>query len=228
LIAGESNHNIVAMSVISTQTEQSHVPACLKLDFGTTSPLATREFARDATIVLVGFRGSGKRSLGFIGATHLGRRLITEDHYFEQITGLSRKLFLSRYGNKEFGRRNIEVLQRMLHDNRSNCIIECGMSSLARDAQATLREYSKRHPVIHVLRNPDRIQRLLNLSDADFNRLEYADSMHRSCSNLEYYNLHDPSCENQLSETSQDRGCPSYWKFTSARPFDKLRLKSYS
>jgi hypothetical protein len=51
---------------------------------------STRDFRSDASIVLIGCRGSGKRSLGFIGATHLGRRLITEDHYFLESTGISR------------------------------------------------------------------------------------------------------------------------------------------
>lgn len=170
----------------------------------------SRNFERNATIVLVGTRGSGKRSLGFIGATHLGRRLITEDHCFEEVTGMTRKEYLSKYGNKEFQKMNVEVIRRMLDDNQSNCIIECGMGSLAREAQASLREYSRTHPVIHILRNPERIRQLLKLSESDAKRLEHADKVHRSCSNFEYYNLHDPSCERHLAETSQDRASPNY------------------
>jgi 3-dehydroquinate dehydratase type I len=174
------------------------------------SPQVSRNFARNATIVLVGTRGSGKRSLGFIGATHLGRRLITEDHYFEEVTGISRKEFLSRYGNKDFQKKNVEVIHRMLYDNRANCIIECGMGSLAREAQTLLREYSKTHPVIHVLRNPDRIRQLLKLSESDSKRLEHADRAHHSCSNFEYYNLHDPSSDTQSADTPHDRASPNY------------------
>jgi 3-dehydroquinate dehydratase type I len=170
----------------------------------------TRSFDPNATIVLVGSRGSGKRSLGFIGATHLGRRLITEDHYFEEITGLSRRGFLSKYGNKEFCRRNVDVLQKMLENNRTGCIIECGMGSLARGAQESLRKYSREHPVIYVLRNSDRIRKLLKLSETEARRLEQADSIHRGCSNFEFYNLHDPSCERHMGETSQDRASPNY------------------
>lgn len=174
------------------------------------TPHTSRNFPRDATIVLVGSRGSGKRSLGFIGATYLGRRLITEDHYFEQVTGVTRKEFISRYGNKEFAKKNVEVLQRMLLDNPANCIVECGMGSLAREAQAALREYSQTHPVIHVMRNPNRIRQLLKLSEVDAKRLEHADSLHQNCSNFEYYNLNDLSCERQASETSKDRGSSDY------------------
>lgn len=208
------------MAIIGTQVE-STIAHTMRLNSARSSPrstptrvstpqLSTRKFPSNATIVLVGSRGSGKRSLGFIGATHLGRRLITEDHYFEEVTGISRREFLSRYGVKEFGKRNVELLQRMLDDNPTNCVIECGMGSLAREAQATLREYSKSHPVIYILRNPNRIRKLLNLSESESKRLEFADSVHSSCSNFEYYNIHDPSCENHLAETSQDRASPNY------------------
>ncbi|KFY43618.1 hypothetical protein V494_01890 [Pseudogymnoascus sp. VKM F-4513 (FW-928)] len=170
----------------------------------------TRHFDYSATIVLVGSRGSGKRSLAFIGATHLGRRLVTEDQYFQQVTGLSRKDYLSKYGSKEFGRQNVEVLQRMLEDNETGSIIECGMSSLARESQITLRHYAETHPVIHILRNPARIRLLLNLKDSEAARLEQADKSHQSCSNFEYYNLQDSNCESHVEEISQDRRIPNY------------------
>ncbi|KFZ04820.1 hypothetical protein V501_08946 [Pseudogymnoascus sp. VKM F-4519 (FW-2642)] len=174
------------------------------------SPQGRREFAPNATIVLVGCRGSGKRSLGFIGAIHLGRRLITEDQYFEEVTGLSRKAFLSEHGQQEFKRKNIYALQKMLKENTSNCIIECGMGSLAKEAQETLKEYSLSHPVVHIVRNFNRIRYLLGLSEDEGRRLERADSVHRSCSNFEYYNLHDPSCEANGTDSPLDRANPNY------------------
>jgi shikimate 5-dehydrogenase/shikimate kinase len=174
------------------------------------SPPNPRRYEKDATIVLVGCRGAGKRSLGFIGATHLGRRLITEDQYFDLVTGYSRRDFLSKYGNQEYLKQNVSVLQRMLKENTKNCIIECGMGSLARDAQLTLKEYALSHPVIHVIRNFDRVRKQLGLNEVEGKRLEYADSAHRSCSNFEYYNLHDPSCEATQAETNRDRASPNY------------------
>ncbi|KIN07843.1 hypothetical protein OIDMADRAFT_99848 [Oidiodendron maius Zn] len=166
----------------------------------------TRDFPPNASIVLVGSRGSGKRSLGFIGATHLGRRLITEDHYFQEITGISRGEFLRKYGNQEFYRRNVSVLREMLEKNRTGCIIECGMGSLASEAQKAIFEYSKLNPVIYVVRESERIRRLLNLDEKDAFRLEKGDLSHRSCSNLEYYNLYDSSCDGMNSD---DNGSPN-------------------
>ena len=154
------------------------------------SPLRNeRVFEPNASIVLVGCRGAGKRTLGFMGALHLRRRLVTEDHYFEKLTGLSRGEYLARHGRELFARQSIDALKRMLDANRSGCVIECGMSSLSDEAQDALREYARTHPVIYVHREKEQIARLMDASDAQ--QLLGADGRHRSCSNFEYYNLYD-------------------------------------
>jgi shikimate kinase len=163
-----------------------------------------RDFELDASIVLIGSRGSGKRTLGFIGATHLGRRLITEDHFFQKATGTTRGAFLRQYGTQEFYRKNVEVLKQMLDNHRSGCIIECGMGSLSYPAQKVLAEFSKTHPVIYITRGTHRIKSLLRLRDEEAARLEIADLAHRNCSNLEYYNLYDPSGDG--AETPPENG----------------------
>ncbi|CAK7202944.1 hypothetical protein SEUCBS139899_005671 [Sporothrix eucalyptigena] len=176
-------------------------------------PPNKRLFDPDASIVLVGCRGAGKRTLGFIGAMHLRRRLITEDHYFEQVTGVSRGQFLARHGGEAFARRNAEVFRQMLDTNRRRCIIECGMSSLAEDAQVALRAYSESHPVIYIHREREQILRFLDAADAD--QLLRADQNHRQCANLEYYNLYDPfrgrSSATSSNGESNSSGTSSPW-----------------
>ncbi|RDW57112.1 hypothetical protein BP6252_13858 [Coleophoma cylindrospora] len=173
---------------------------------------AVRSFDANASIVLVGSRGSGKRSLGFIAATKLGRRFITEDQYFTSTTGLSRGEYIRQHGNAKFYVQNVEVLRQMLLQNRTDCVIECGMGSLAREAQAILKEYASLNPVIYVLRNSSRIARLLKLDENGAARLEHADLTHRYCSNLEYYNLYDATCEETGTGTTYDcdRRSPDY------------------
>lgn len=166
-----------------------------------------RIFPSDASIILIGSRGSGKRSLGFIGATHLGRRLITEDHFFQEVTGLSRAAYVQQNGIHEFHKRNVDVARQMLYANRTGCIIECGMASLATEVQKTLREYTKTNPVIYILRNSQRIREMLNIGDFEAARYENADAAHRFCSNYEYYNLHDRSCDGMASP--KDQGLPN-------------------
>lgn len=182
---------------------QSSTDFSLNLDTRPLSPI-TREFPHNASIVLIGSRGAGKRTLGFVGATHLGRRFVTEDYYFQLATGLSKAAYLRQCGNQDFYKRNIEVLRQMLEENRTGCIIECGMGSLSTQGQRALREYSKTNPVIYITRESERIRILLRLSGEEASRLESADLAHRSCSNLEYYNLYDPSCDG--SATPLDNG----------------------
>jgi 3-dehydroquinate dehydratase type I len=188
---------------LTTQIKQNSRESSSSLEFESRpqSP-SLRQFDANASIVLVGSRGSGKRSLGFIGATHLCRRLITEDHYFQKATGLSRAAFLAQYGNHAFYKQNVEILRQMLEENRTGCIIECGMASLAKNARLIISEYSKTNPVIYIKRENEKIRELLNLGQKEASRLEDADLSHRNCSNLEYYNLYDPSCDD--SDTSAD------------------------
>jgi shikimate kinase len=169
-------------------------------------PKNERVFEPNASIVLVGCRGAGKRTLGFMGALHLRRRLVTEDHYFEKVTGLSRGQYLSRHGRESFARQNIYVFKSMLDANRTGCIIECGMSSLSEEAQDVLREYSRTHPVVYIHREKEQIARLMDAADAQ--QLLDADGKHRTCSNFEYYNLYDASTPAYASGTPSGTSTP--------------------
>ena len=154
------------------------------------SPLP-RTFPPDASLVLVGIRGCGKRSLGFVAATALKRRFITEDHYFKEVTGVSRQEYLKQNGSQEFQRRDIEVLKSMLDTHRTGCVMECGLGSLTRPVQEHLRRYARSNPVVHLLRDIDRIQQLLGLEDQAVRLFREGDPLHRMCSNFEFYNLED-------------------------------------
>ncbi|KAM0810806.1 putative Type I 3-dehydroquinase-domain-containing protein [Seiridium cardinale] len=154
-----------------------------------------RVFHPDSTVVLVGCRGAGKRTLGFIGATYLHRRLLTEDHYFEQATGCSRAKFLERYGKEALNTQLTLTLAQVLQSNRFHCVIECGMGTWSREAQRLLLQYSETNPVVYVHRDKEEIYRLLKIPVADAERLFFADQKHREHTNLEYYNLSDNSGE---------------------------------
>ncbi|KAJ5670818.1 uncharacterized protein N7477_006181 [Penicillium maclennaniae] len=136
---------------------------------------APRTFRPDASLVLVGIRGCGKRSLGFVAATALKRRFITEDHYFKEITGMARSEYLKLHGSQKFQLRDIEVLKLMLDNHQSGCVIECGLGSLTRPVQDHLRRYSTTNPVVHIA----------------VRLLRDGDPLHRTCSNFEFYNVED-------------------------------------
>ncbi|KAL4748792.1 hypothetical protein BDW72DRAFT_145264 [Aspergillus terricola var. indicus] len=164
----------------------------------------------EASLVLIGIRGCGKRSLGFVAATALKRRFITEDHYFKEVTGLSRHEYLKQYGSQKFQQRDIEVLKLMLDNHRSRCVIECGLGTLTRPVQEHLRQYSLTNPVVYIARDMDRIQNLLGFDDQAAKLLCEGDPLHRTCSNFEYYNAEDRSSFAQLDEETQDRRSVGY------------------
>ena len=171
---------------------------------------STRNFHPDASLVLIGIRGCGKRSLGFIAATALGRRFVTEDHFFQAVTGVTRQDFLKTYGSQEFHRKDIEVSRRMLDENKFKCVIECGLGSLTTSVQDHLRTYCHTNPVIHLVRDMSDIKRLLQLSDRSARMLEQGDASHRRCSNFEYFNLVDSSTTDATENGIADRLSPTY------------------
>ncbi|RMD39292.1 hypothetical protein DV735_g5835, partial [Chaetothyriales sp. CBS 134920] len=173
------------------------------------SPQPNYNFHPDASLVLVGIRGSGKRSLGFIAATALGRRLLTEDYYFQSVTGLSRQEFMRTHGSEEFHKQDVDITRRMLEENRFNCVIDCGLGSMTSSLQEYLRQYCLKNPVIYVLRDMEQIQALLNLGDRSARLLEAGGPSHRRCSNFEYFNLQEPVAEAHISEAA-DRASPAY------------------
>lgn len=159
-------------------------------------------FHPDASIILVGCRGAGKRTLGFIAAKHLGRRLLTEEHCFEQAVGYNRASFLQKYGRDALNARLARVLAQTIGVNRSHCIIECGTGALSTETQAILQAYTETNPVVYIHRDKEDLHRLLKLSPDDVERLMTADQKHREFSNLEYFNLSDSGGEEVAAPTT--------------------------
>ncbi|GAW20759.1 hypothetical protein ANO14919_102700 [Xylariales sp. No.14919] len=156
-----------------------------------------RLFPSDASIVLVGCRGAGKRTLGFIAAKYLGRRLLTEDYYFEASTGCNRATFRQKYGPDTFNRQTAGVLTETLKANRLNCVIECSTAILTQEAQAALTAFAETNPVIYIHRDKEDLYKLLQLPVSDAERLLVTDQKHREFCNLEYFNLLDTSPDGQ-------------------------------
>lgn len=199
-----------------------HKPDLPPLDRPAHSPTSAipnqRLFHPDASLIIVGCRGAGKRTLGFIGATYLHRRLLIEDHYFEQTTGCNRSKFLEKHGRDAFSNQSTVVLAQVLKANKFNCVIECGTGTLCRGIQELLLQYSETNPIIYVHRDKEDLYRLLKLPVANAERLFLADQTHRDFANLEYYNLFDSSGEDRNAVEPRFRSAP----ITTAR---LLRVK---
>ncbi|RHZ43650.1 putative quinate pathway repressor protein QutR [Aspergillus thermomutatus] len=154
-------------------------------------PQTQRIFSPNASIVLVGIRGTGKSSLAVILAATSGKRMIDADQYFQQVTGRSRAAFKKEYDLTEYRQQEARVMESMLAEHKEGCVIACGPGSMERSGQRLLREYAKTHPVIHIIRDPESIQSYLKAWDTDKVRrfLELSGPVYRACSNLEFFNV---------------------------------------
>lgn len=148
------------------------------------------QFAPGASIILVGIPRSGKRSLGIFAAASLGRRLVHSGQYFERVTGLSRPEYEAVHQDKKkLLEKDVEVLRRMLNENPSGCVIDCGSTSLYSSIAHYLRPYCQTNPVIHVQRDLAAVRKLFDISD---DRAKQLAKQHQSCSNFDYYNIEEP------------------------------------
>ncbi|KAK4503301.1 hypothetical protein PRZ48_006729 [Zasmidium cellare] len=155
-------------------------------------PLKSSGYDAKASIAIVGLQGAGKRSLGFIAASHLRRRLVLECAHFEEITGLSKASYLRKYGRERFYSKALELLKSMLNDFHEGSILVCGVTSLVPGTTSIIADFSRDHPVIHVRRDLDTIP--------PKHRSSKAEQLHLSCSNFEYFNLDEIDTGRSITE----------------------------
>ncbi|RAO72395.1 uncharacterized protein BHQ10_008407 [Talaromyces amestolkiae] len=202
-------------SVIPCRLENSKASVVIHLMLLTSKLIY--DMIDNASIILIGCPGAGKKSLGFIGAKHLGRRLILADRYFQTQTGLSRAEYLKIHGNAVLQAFTVTVVRKMLEEHSTGCIIECGLGSLVPGVrQLLLQKYIDSHPIIHITRCLRYVENYLGLSgDNDgMGFLKDCDVAHRECSNLEYYNLfnHFSRDDNRNSEQPPPSKAPFFLK----------------
>ncbi|EKG20719.1 Shikimate kinase [Macrophomina phaseolina MS6] len=170
---------------------------------------APRSFSPDASIVLIGVRGTGKSTLAVIASADFQRRVVDVEHIFEEVTGQCSSSYRKSHGPTAHNQRHLEVLQSVLTNYDKDCILVCGTSSIERGAQLLLQEYSRTHPVIHVVRDPKSIRDYLKVWDEQKveNLLRASSSILRACSNYEFFNYtekqqapHPATIENTLDE----------------------------
>lgn len=162
----------------------------------------TINFTSDATIIVIGVRGVGKSSLGFLAASAYSRRLIESERAFADATGSSSTAFRKLQGTVEYHKKHSEVLRDLLAANDKNAVIVCTFSDLENDGAKLIQSFAKTHPVIYVMRDPRSIQSYLRVWSTE--RIEdlirASEPLLRSCSNYEFFNLSE-TIEQQARET---------------------------
>ncbi|KAM0306178.1 hypothetical protein ACHAPM_000738 [Fusarium culmorum] len=190
-------------------SEYSNAPTPKTPKSRTYSPDAIRrvtEYAPDASIALIGMRGSGLSTLAVLASSTLGFRVLDADQYFYKVTGLSRAAYKAAHGISKYRQEELQLIRTMLFDNPTGAIIVCGPGAVEGKGKEWLTEFAKEHLVIYILRDAEDIQRHLRVFDLDTirNLIHRATPAYRRLSNFEYYNTSDTSL--RKSDTSPSRG----------------------
>lgn len=205
---------VVASSAATTTTTSRGVTA------------ARRSFESNASIVLIGIRGSGKSSLAVLAASAYNRRLIDFERAFLDHTGQSLAAHRVAAGVSEHHRRHRQIFEQVLRDHGKGCVIVCNFSDLEQGSRL-LRQFSHTHPVVHIVRDVKGIQAHVKVWNEEkiAQLLAISGRLLRQCSNFEFFNqtelLAEPSQTLQrIDEEAIDVHAGST---SSATPFLKLK-----
>ncbi|KAF5253996.1 hypothetical protein FANTH_1178 [Fusarium anthophilum] len=188
----------MAASITKTPSGPSRVPTpqTPSTRTSTSDHSQTRSnYASDASIALVGMRGSGMSTLAVMASSALGFRILDADQYFYRATGLSRAVYKSTNGISQYRQEELRLMRSMLFDNPTGAVIVCGPGVVEGTGKEWLAEYAKDHLIIYILRDAEEIQRHLRVFDVETIRdlTRRAAPAYRKLSSFEFYNISDMS-----------------------------------
>lgn len=155
-------------------------------------------FLPDASIVLLGVRGSGKTTLAIIAQASLGLQHIDTDDAFHKETGVSPAQYRKENGAQQSRAKWLSFLTTLLSTFSKKCVIVWPKDYVEEAGLSLLKQYGREHLVILVQRNTSAISRYLHLSEST--KIEKLVKIivptYRACSNYEYFNLDETGSPN--------------------------------
>ncbi|KAF2712417.1 hypothetical protein K504DRAFT_401266 [Pleomassaria siparia CBS 279.74] len=185
-----------------------------------------RVFESNASIVLIGIRGTGKSTLAVIASVACRRRVVDIETLFHEATGFSTSKYRKQFGASNHNLRQEDLLRTAFQTWDKGAIIVCNGSSLERSGQALLHEFSRTHPVIHIMRElPDIHQYLEVLEESKLHDLlAFSSPIFRRCSNYEFYNMSETKAAYSIAPVNQ----PSVPAFLTLKRAERTFLKFLS
>jgi shikimate 5-dehydrogenase/shikimate kinase len=167
----------VASSPSNPNTAQQGGPGC-------------RRYSSDATILLVGFIGAGKKTLGFIASTALRRRFIDFAAFFQTKVQASPQEFIAAHGFARYREVETELCEDLLIKYQNGCVI-AGLGVTASHPRPTvLKAFAQNHPVVYVRRDKSDLQQFIGGDPAKFDRIfEIGNNFFESISNFDFFNI---------------------------------------
>ncbi|KAF7554917.1 hypothetical protein G7Z17_g2564 [Cylindrodendrum hubeiense] len=153
---------------LSAATQAEPQPVAARTPTSTPAlPVLTRkplpEFSSDASLVLVGIRGAGKSTLAIMASSVTNRKVIDLETAFHSASGTTSADYKTKHGSAACDTQQAKVLNNLLHRHSTGCVLVC--SWISSTIQSLLQKFSETHPVIHIVREADAIEKLFNISD---------------------------------------------------------------
>ncbi|KAJ5337721.1 hypothetical protein N7452_004449 [Penicillium brevicompactum] len=154
------------------------------------SELGSRRYDSDATILLVGFIGAGKKTLGFIASAALRRRFIDFEAFFQGRVQSSPQEFAATHGFARYRELEVEICQEIIAKHRTGCVVAGLGVTASLPRPGVWDTLTQQHPVIYVRRNKADLQQLIGGDPARFERIfEIGNAFYESISNFDFFNL---------------------------------------
>jgi shikimate 5-dehydrogenase/shikimate kinase len=185
-----------------------------------------RDFKPDASIVLLGMRGTGKSTLAVIASIACRRRVVDIDDLFQEATGFSTARYRKEFGAANHNLRQEELLQAALKTHDKGAIIICNGGSLERNGQMLMQEFARTHPVVHVVRNVYEIYEYLGGVELQKlqDMLAFTAPILRRCSNYEFFNI----AETNVTRSTMPAASPAAPAFLTLKRAQRTFLKFLS
>jgi shikimate 5-dehydrogenase/shikimate kinase len=185
-----------------------------------------RDFHPDASIVLLGMRGTGKSTLAVIASIACRRRVVDIDDLFQEATGFSTARYRKQFGPVNHNLRQEELLQAALMKHDKGAIIICNGGSLERNGQMLMQEFARTHPVVHIVRNVYEICEYLGGIELQKlqDMLAFTAPILRRCSNYEFFNI----AETNVARSTMPASSPAAPAFLTLKRAQRTFLKFLS
>ncbi|KAK6004310.1 hypothetical protein QM012_008172 [Aureobasidium pullulans] len=162
---------------------------------------ATSPSEQNASLVLVGTKGSGLSSFAVIAATALRFRLIDTESWLVEHYGLKRSQYVKERGLNAYRRLSSKALENILRQHAERCVLVCGPEALEPHCQTLIRAFARTHPVVMINRDLTIVRDYLGLPDTAevLHILGRSRQLCRRISTHEFYNLPESEATEPLS-----------------------------
>ncbi|KAF9653571.1 aromatic amino acid family biosynthesis-like protein [Thelephora ganbajun] len=136
-------------------------------DSHSSGSLSSPAIVETPSVVISGMRGSGKTHIGELAALSLGWPFLDADHYFEEKYQIGIKEFVAKNSWPAFREAETETLKKLLKDYSAKHVISLGGGIVETPAARDVLEvYSKKGPVVHIVRDIEEIVTYLGAETA--------------------------------------------------------------